>query len=486
MRSSYRDIFFSTGLVGLQHGVRLAVGVAQAKIVAVLLGATGTGSFGIYASFLNLAQSIFGLGLYGSGVRRIAAAAQNEATALPERSIRTLLGLNAGLGVLGGIVTVLLRREISRWIFGDERSAAAIGVLGVALAAALPGAGAVAVLQGLRRLRAMTAAIILGTVAGAAAAIGLVFRYRAAGIAPAFVGSAVCSAAAAIFFLPAMRRRTAGSLRASAQEAAALVRLGAGFMAVSLLGALSAFGVRALIVRRLGLDAAGLYQAAAMLAGFYATALMQAMGTDFLPRISGCADRRNEFNRQVNEQIESGLALALPGILLCLVGAPWLLRSLYTAEFTAAIGAARWMLAAMLVRSAAWPLNFVPMALNRPGWMTISEAVHAVVLFSCTAIGLRWFGLTGAGMACLAATTAQSAAQWFIARRLTSLSFTATVRRLAVFLGLAAAVAFTLAAAKRLPAWALWGWTGLTGLGCAIYALRLLRIPTPAAGREVR
>lgn len=486
MRSTYRDIFLSTGLVGLQQGVRLAVGIVQSKIVAVLLGATGTGSFGVYASFLNLAQSVFGLGLYGSGVRQIAAASRTEAPGLSERPIRTLLGLHAGLAVLGGIATVLLRRQISRWIFGDDRSAAAIGVLGIALAAAMPGAGAMAVLQGLRRLRALTAAIILGAVSGAAAAIGLVYRYREAGIAPAFLGSAACATLAAVLFLPPMRRRTHRPFREAARDAAGLVRLGAGFMAVSMLGALSAFGVRALIVRRLGLEPTGYYHAAAMLGGFYATALAQAMGTDFLPRISACADRRDEFNRHVNEQIESGLVLTLPGILLCLAGAPLLLRSLYTAEFAAAVGAARWMLAAGLVRAAAWPLNFVPVALNRPGWMAVSEAVHATALFACTALGVRGFGLAGAGMACLAAATALAAVQWFIARRLTALSFSARVRRLSAVLGVAAAVAFALAPAARLPVWTLWGWTGLTVIGCAGYALHLLRRRSPADGSSPR
>ncbi len=482
MRSTYREIFFSTGLVGLQQAVRLAVGVVQAKIVAVLLGATGTGSFGVFASFLNLAQSIFGLGLYGSGVRQVAAASRPESAVPPERTIRTLLGLQTALAVLGGLATVWLRRPISRWIFGDERSAAAIGFLAVSLVIALPGSGAMAALQGLRRLRALTAAVVLGMISGAVVAVGLIYRYREAGIAPAFLGSAACATAAAVLFLPALRRNGRGPFRETLREAAVLVRLGVGFLTVSLLGALSAFGVRALIVRRLGLEAVGYYQAGMMLAGFYAMALAQAMGTDFLPRISGCAGHREEFNRHVNEQIESGLVLAVPGILLCLAGAPLLLRAFYTAEFATAAGPARWMLAASLVRAAAWPLNFVPVALNRPGWMAISEAIHAITLFVFTAIGLREFGLAGAGMACLAAALALAAAQWFAARRLTAISFSPAVRKLLGLLGPAAAVAFALAPATRLPVWIPWVWTVLIAIGCAAYALRLLRGRAPAAG----
>jgi glycosyltransferase involved in cell wall biosynthesis len=64
-----------------------------------------------------------------------------------------------------------------------------------------------------------------------------------------------------------------------------LVTLGAAFMYGALLAAAVGFPIRALIVRDLGLEASGLYQAAWGLSGMFAGFILGAMGTDFYPRL---------------------------------------------------------------------------------------------------------------------------------------------------------------------------------------------------------
>ncbi|MDZ4199065.1 MAG: oligosaccharide flippase family protein [Kiritimatiellia bacterium] len=483
MKSTYRDIFFSTSLVGAQQGVRLAVGVVQSKVVAVLLGATGTGAFGLYSTLLNLGQSLFGLGINSSGVRQIAVARRPDSPA-PAQEIRILLGAHAVLALLAGAVFWLMRRPISRWTFGDEASVPALGYLAVSLAATLMAVGALAVLQGLRKIRTLTVIHILAAIASAGTSIALIFRYRSAGIAPAFLGSSLCVLTIAWVFLPKLPRSEPLTSGKVVREVSALTRLGTGFLAASLLTALSAYVVRALLTRHLGLQAAGLYQAGWMLATFYVSTVLQAMGTDFLPRICAVTACPEELNRQVNEQVEAGVLIVVPGLLLCLVAAPWLLRLLYTSEFLSSVGAARWMIAGMLIRAAAWPLSYMPMALNRPRVILLSETLAAAALIGFSAIGIRTHGLEGAGMAFLAASLLYTTVLLILARRLTSFSFSVRCRQLFLVLYPVAAVAFLLLAfpGKGVLPWGALVWVALVCLGCAIHAVRLLGEKIPSIG----
>ncbi len=49
----------------------------------------------------------------------------------------------------------------------------------------------------------------------------------------------------------------------------------------------AAYAVRIIITRKVGLDAAGFYQSAWTLGGLYVGFILQAMGADFYPRLTG-------------------------------------------------------------------------------------------------------------------------------------------------------------------------------------------------------
>ena len=68
------------------------------------------------------------------------------------------------------------------------------------------------------------------------------------------------------------------------QEAASLLKLGFAFMASGFLTMGAAYAVRIMVLRMVGLEAAGYYQSAWTLGGLYVGFILQAMGADFYPR----------------------------------------------------------------------------------------------------------------------------------------------------------------------------------------------------------
>ncbi len=476
-QSTHKTILIASALMGGQQFVRLLLGVVQSKIVAVLLGRGGTGVFGVYSSLLNLWQAVFGLGLSGSGVRQIAASDERRRGGIPSGEIRVQLWFGVSLGVLAGGTLYLFRHGVSRLTFGDDGHAGDIVYIAAAAAVTLMSTGLVTSLQGLRRIRDLTLALIWGAVASALMAVLLVWARREQGVAPAYLAGSACTWLAAWWFFRRIRRqRSDQTVRDVLRKVLSLVKLGAGFLSASLFVALTAYAVRALLVQSRGLDEAGLYQAAWMLSTYYCTTVLQAMGTDFLPRISAAVGDRDEFNRQINDQTETGLMIAAPGILLCMVAAEPVLRVLYTREFTEAVTASRWMMGGMLVRSSGWPLAYVPLAFNKPLITSVSEGFFAAVLIGLSAVLIPGLGLNGAGIAFFLSSFVYTGVLLLIARRRFGFAWSGSCRRrMAVLLGVGAGV-FGLLQAGSLSLHVLaWCVALVVSAFCGRYAVLVLR-----------
>ena len=80
----------------------------------------------------------------------------------------------------------------------------------------------------------------------------------------------------------------------------------------------AAYLIRIIIVHEEGVASAGYFQAAWAIGGMFAGFILQAMGTDFYPRLTAIAQNSEECNRVVNEQAQVSILLAGPGLLATL------------------------------------------------------------------------------------------------------------------------------------------------------------------------
>src|ERR1700732_2911467 len=77
-RNTYGQILKASALIGGSQVLNIAIGIVRTKAMAMLLGPSGFGLFGLYGSISDLTQSIAGMGVNTSGVRQIAEAAASE------------------------------------------------------------------------------------------------------------------------------------------------------------------------------------------------------------------------------------------------------------------------------------------------------------------------------------------------------------------------------------------------------------------------
>lgn len=402
MSSSYRQIFKATSLIGGASLISGSVHLVQNKVVAVLLGAEGFALLEIYNSIIALISSIVNFGLGNSGVRQIAEAAGQDGPG-GKTSISAVVTAYRHIiwitGALGVVLTVGMAPVLSRWFFKSPEYAWSIALLSIPLLLGILCSGQQCVIQGLRRIADLSKIRVWAALGGAMGAIPCYFLWGKNGIVIAL--TVIAGIMLGVTWLYA-RRINLEQARLNAAEhrriLTPMLQLGICFMSSSVIMAASQFVHKLLLTRMLGVDACGLYQAAYALSAFLIGFVLNAMGTDYYPRLVGLVTRPAEMARAINEQLEISLLLAIPALLGMMALAPWLVAVFYSASFTEAADLIRLFLFGILGQVFVWPLGYAVIA-HGDGKLfvmlqLIPHSTHVLLLF----LGIRYWGVQGAAL----------------------------------------------------------------------------------------
>lgn len=444
--SSYGQILKSSSIVGGAQAVNYIIGLVRTKAVAVLLGPAGVGLVGVYVSTVGLVQTFAQFGINESGVREVAAAAGTKDEVRIAQTVTALRRVCWLTGVFGWLLTVALAMPLSEWVLGSSAHAWTIAVLGVTVLLELVSSGQKAVLQGVRRVGDLARLQIAFSLLSTVMAVSVYWFFGEGGIVPVIILTSVTQLLASWWFARRVRLvAVSQTFRQTGRNCGLLFKMGSAFMYGALLAGVVGLVVRALIVREHGLDDAGVYQAAWALSGLFGGFVLQAMGTDFYPRLTSVAGDNSTVNGLVNEQIEVGMLLALPGITAAITLAPLLVWIFYSAQFESAALLLPGFIVGVGAQMLVWPISFIQRAKAAVRYMYVSQGIFAVTQLLLTIAGLRMFGLSGVAWAYAATMCVHVFVLMFIASRLSGFSLSSQTFRLLVvvacFVGVSLGVA---------------------------------------------
>jgi enterobacterial common antigen flippase len=450
--SGFRTILKASAIIGSSSLVHIALGAVRTKAMAVMLGPAGIGLLGAFGMILDLARNLAQVGLNGSGVRQIAEAASSgderrlAVTALVLRRVSLLCAL------VGAVMLVLFSSAISTLTFGTTDHATSIALVSVALFMGVVAGGQMALLQGTRRVAEQAKVTVYGAVVGTVAAVVIVYFAGEQGIVPSLIAVAAATVGLSWWYSRKVKIIDAPLQPGdTARESALLFKLGLAFLSSGLLVAGAAYAVRTFVLRTLGLDAAGLYQAAWTLGGLYVGFVLQALGTDFYPRLVGVIHDHRASNAIVNEQAHASLLLAAPGIIATITFAPLVVHLFYSAAFSEAVELLRWICLGMALRVITWPVGYIIVAANRQWIFFAAEVAWATFNIAASWWCLRAFGLEGAGIAFMLSYIFHALIVYPTANRMTGFRWsTQNLRAGACFV---LVVASTFATQRLLPQW---------------------------------
>jgi O-antigen/teichoic acid export membrane protein len=166
-----------------------------------------------------------------------------------------------------------------------------------------------------------------------------------------------------------------------------------------------------------------LYQSAWALGGMYVGFILQAMGSDFYPRLTGVVNDHHECNRLVNEQAHISLLLAAPGVIGTLTFAPLVIAVFYNTTFAGAVEPLRWICLGMTLRVVAWPMGFIVLAKGARSIFFWTEVAATVVHVGLAFVLVGRFGVAGATMAFFGLYVWHGLFIYAIVRRLTGFAW---------------------------------------------------------------
>lgn len=497
--NSYGQILRSSSIIGGASVLNILIGLLKTKAAALLLGPAGVGLIGLLQSLMGTASTIAALGFGNVGTRQIAEAAgagQREAIVVARRA---LFWGTLGLSLLGGLIFWLLRGTLAREVLRQPELAPLVGWLALGVTLSVAAGSQTALLNGLRRIgdiaRVNVSSALLSTLVGLAALV----LWGEQGIFLFILSAPLASFLLGHWFVSRLPRVEAAQARwrQLLQQWQTLVQLGVSFMLAGLAVTVGQLVVRTLIQRELGAEALGHFQAAWMISMTYLGFVLQAMGTDYYPRLTASIRDAEATNRLVNEQTEVALLLAGPVFLLMLGLAPWVIQLLYSSQFQEAAHVLRWQVFGDILKVASWPLGFVILAAGAGRTFVFTESLAISIFVALTWWGLPVWGVEMTGLAFVGMYALYLPAVFFLAKKRTQFSWQRGVlRQLSLVLLLAALTAASgrysdwLGAMVGVSSALLLGWIGLLRLGQMVDPEsrlgRILGRVTGTKGKEVK
>jgi antigen flippase len=397
---SYGEMVSSATILGGSQVVVYAASLVRNKFLAIVVGVAGIGAAGLYQSVLAFIHAGTNLGVSTSGVREMAASEDDAGEMRKAKTAAVINRISWLTGVLGLLASLALAPVLSHWLFHSPSESGTLALLGPVVLFTALAAGRTAVLQGLREIKRLAAVQVATAVISIPTFILLCWILGIKGIVPSMLLISISTWLLTVLATPkSLRCSSVVSWSETWLRSRHLLMLGLAFMWNLLISGALAFGTRALIVRELGIEANGIFQAAWTLSAMFVGFALTAMSMDFLPRLSAQAHDNQETARLVNEQTEVGLLLAIPGLLMTVALAPVLVPLLYTAQFEASVILIPWLAAGCLGQIISWPAGFVQIAKGRSHAYALTQSIFHFVHLILIYFGLRWFGLVGVAAA---------------------------------------------------------------------------------------
>jgi O-antigen/teichoic acid export membrane protein len=399
-KSSYKQILKATGILGGVQVVDILIRIMQMKIVAILLGPTGVGIIGLYKSTIDLIRSASGFGLDFSSVREIARA---DGTGDSVQISRTIVILRRWVwltGIVGMLLTISFSRYLSRYAFGDEQYSWGISILSIVLLITAISGGQLALLQGLRKITLMAKAKVWGLVIGFFVTVPLYWVLGLDAIIPVIIITAIIILFYSWFYSRQIRIKPVQlGVRETITGGFGMVSLGFFMVVSSLITMASMYIVRAFIANNLGMEGVGQFQAGWTISSLYLTAVLQAMGTDYFPRLSAVSDDNNKIVALVNEQTEVALLISGPIVVGMISFISLVVFVLYSTKFSEAILMLHWMMVGTFLKVISWPMGFIILAKGRGAISVLLEIGGNAILLVTIYILWGVYKIEAAGMA---------------------------------------------------------------------------------------
>lgn len=399
-KSSYRSIFKATSLFGGVQVYQILIQIIKSKFVAVLLGPVGVGIMGLYQSGLQLIQQLSSMGLSQSAVRDVSEANGSNDMQRIAKTVTIVRKLVWVTGILGLVLVACFSPLLSKTSFGNYDYTIPFIILSVTLLLDQLSAGQRVILQGLRRLKDLAKCSAFGATFGLITSVPLYYWLGIEGIVPTLILNSLCSLLLSWFYSRKIKvEKVKVTPKQTLEQGRFMLVMGVSMSISGILSTIVAYAIRGFIQANGGVEQVGLYQAGFVIMTTYVGMVMNAIATDYYPRLAAINKDNQKCREAVSQQGEIGVMILAPMLTICLVFMPFVLKILYSDKFLAANEYISWACLGMMLRLASWVISYLFVAKAESKLFMINELSGNLCYLAFSLIGYKTMGLTGLGIA---------------------------------------------------------------------------------------
>lgn len=400
--TSFKDSLKATTLFGGVQIYNILIQIIRSKFIAVLLGPSGMGVYNLYSSTINTISTISGMGLTRSAVKNIS----EQESSGNKKGLFEVIGvfrnLVWGTGVLGLCICLFLAPRLSEWTFGNRYYTAGFIILSLSLLFQQLTSGQTTVMQGLRKYRYMAKANVIGNTVGLLFSVPLLYFYNVKAIVPVLLLSSIVVLIISIkFYKKIDLEKVAIPKQTFISEGKNMIIMGVALSVTSMLSVIVAYLLRIFIERQGGLADVGLFAAGYAIVSTYVGMVMNAMTTDYYPRLCAVNNDVNSLNEVINNQMEIGFIILAPLIVVFIVLIKLIVIILYSDKFQPVEGMMYWAMFSTYFQMFALCLSHVFLAKGDSKLFITNEMISNVYTIPFQFLGYYLGGLTGLGIAFL-------------------------------------------------------------------------------------
>lgn len=382
----YRHILKYTSIFGSVQGLNIVAALIRNKFAALFLGPAGMGLASLLTVTMSFLSQTAGLGLSLSATRRFSEYFDKG----DRQQMIYFVNVVRVWCLLASLFSILLSLVSGYWM------------LAPAVAVTIIGGGEMSILKGARRLHSLAVIQTIAAIASVVISLPLYWKYGQDAIVVVINLMAFATMLPALYasyrlFLPCFSFSSQVM-----SDGISMLRLGVSFTLAAMAGNGAELFIRFWLENEAGLSEVGLYNAGSLLTVTYVGLVFAAMENDYFPRLSATHDVR-QANEVVNRQMEILLLLLAPMLSVMILGLPWIIRILLSADFLPIVTMTQIAAVAMVLKAATLPVAYLTLARGRSlAYLFLETAYFLVFVLLIMWCYCQW-RLVGTGIAILIA-----------------------------------------------------------------------------------
>lgn len=397
--NAYKKIIKATSLFGGVQIFNLVISIIRSKFLAILIGPSGYGLYGLLNSTIELVRQASGFSIETSGVKQISEANANNNKELITERAATLIRLSLITGLIGVVLAIIFSHFLSILTFGDTSGILAIILISVSILFKQLFASQTAVMQGLSKLGYLAKTNLYSNLFGLILTLPLYFFFKVDAIVPSIIISSLISLLVSGFYykklqLPRQEIKLIDTLKKGKE-----VLLFGGLLAISsFLPALSNYLLQIFIGYEGNLTQVGLFNTGLIIINTYIGIIFIAMSTEYYPRLAAMSKDSTKEAEAVESQAIISMLIVIPVMVFVLGFSSFIIRLLFSSKFLDIMPMISWAMVGMFFKSVSFSMGYVIIARADSRVFTKTAVIFNCIYLIFCVVGYHFMGLEGVGI----------------------------------------------------------------------------------------